>query len=108
MALDFPPLVSVPAVNLGRNPDLRTYPIRQVNRAGSDFSPEEKEASGPRYSGEASEPSVDTNLLAPRQRGSNPRGWSPRAPAHLLIQSPGINHAPSTTHAAHPLTQSLP
>ena len=54
MALDFPPLVSVPAVNLGRNPDLRTYPIRQVNRAGSDFSPEEKEASGPRYSGEAS------------------------------------------------------
>ena len=108
MALDFPPLLSVPAVNLGRNPDLRTYPIRQVNRAGSDFSPEEKEASDPRYSGEASEPSVDTNLLAPRQRDQTLVVGAQAAPAHLLIQSPGINHAPSTTHAAHPLTQSLP
>ena len=83
MALDIPPLVSVPPVNLGRNPDLRTYPVRQVNRAGSDFSPEEKEASNPRYSGEAPEASVEANLLAPSQWGSTSGGGSPRGPGAL-------------------------
>lgn len=83
MALDFPPLVSVPPVNLGRNLDLRTYPIRQVNKVANDFSPEENEPSNPRYFGESAEAQIETDLVAPRQRGTTQGGSIPRGPGTL-------------------------
>jgi len=83
MALDFPPLVSVPPVNLDRNPVLRTYPIRQVDRVVRESTPEEKEPADLRYPGEASEASVETDLLAPRQRGTTSSGWTPKGPGSL-------------------------
>ena len=83
MALDFPPLVSVPAVNLGRSADLRTYSVRQISNAENDFSPEEKDPSDTRYSGDAYEATVDADLLAPHKQNSSAGGWAPKGPGTL-------------------------
>lgn len=83
MALDFPPIVSVPAINLGRSADLRTYSVRQISQAGADFTPEEKDPSDTRYSGETYDATVETDTLTPNKRSASPDGGAPKGPGTL-------------------------
>ena len=87
MALDFPPLVSVPLVSMARNADLRTYSVRQASDVGSDFNPEERVPSDQRYAGDAYDLSPDEELLNPRRHGASSGGWSPKGPGRLADAS---------------------
>ncbi len=83
MALDFPPLVSVPPVNLARAADVRTYLVRQASEPGSDFNPEERDLPDERYPDDTFQSLVDESPLAPRRQSASPGGGTKKSPGTL-------------------------
>jgi len=83
MALELPPLVSAPLASLARTAELRTFSAQQVSPVGSDFNPEERDASNTRYAGVDYDPSNDERVHTPRREDPSPGGSMPRGPGVL-------------------------
>ena len=83
MALDLPPLVSAPLASMARTTELKTYSVQQVAPVGSDFNPEERDASNTGYAGGEYHSSLDEGLHSARREGSSTGGASPRGPGML-------------------------
>ena len=83
MALELPPLVAAPLSSMARTAELRTYSTQQLSPVGSDFNPEERDASSTRYAGGDYEASVDEGPDPYRRDQSPPGGTTPRGPGML-------------------------
>lgn len=83
MALELPPLVSAPLASMARAAEIRTYSAQQVSPIGSDFNPEERDASNTRYAGRDYNSSLDEGPHSPRREDSPPAGSAPRGPGML-------------------------
>ena len=83
MALELPPLVTAPLSSMARTAELRTYSTQQLSPVGSDFNPEERDASNTRYAGADNEPSVEAGQQPYRREQSLAGGNAPRGPGML-------------------------
>lgn len=83
MALEIPRLVAAPLASMAHPAELRTYSTQQLSPVGSDFNPEERDASSKRYPAEVYETSFDEGPTPYRQDQSPPGGNKPRGPGML-------------------------